>query len=137
MARLGARPSQKSDRSYLRDHDEVLMQRTVAPSRIEKMQGDVGSEINQLTAIRNAMNDYLVSVHSRGVEAAMAASTRTGHKGVEEERSSNHRSQLHRRNLNKVSILNTDSVDQLNFEFARNKTSMPVFMIRLRRVYRA
>jgi hypothetical protein len=113
------------------------MQRTVAPSRIEKMQGDVGSEINQLTAIRNAMDDYFVAVHCRGVEAATAASTRAGLKGVERERSSNHRQHSHRRNLNKVSILNSDSIDQLNFEFARNKNSMTVFMIRLRRVYRA
>jgi hypothetical protein len=113
------------------------MQRTAAPSRIEKMQFDVGLEINQLTAIRNAMDDYFAAVHSRGVEAATAASTRAGHKGAEAERSSNHRRHSHRRNLNKVSILNSDSVEQLNLEFARNKNSMTVFMIRLRRVYRA
>jgi hypothetical protein len=113
------------------------MQRTVAPSRIEKMQCDAGLEINQLTAIRNAMDDYFAAVHSRGVEAATVASTRPGHKEADADRSRNHRRQSHRRNLNKVSILNSDSVDQLNFEFARNKNSMTVFMIRLRRVYRA
>ena len=113
------------------------MQRTAALSRIEKMRFDVGLEINQLTAIRNAMADYFAAVHSRGVEAATAASTRAGNNGAEGERSSNHRRHSHRRNLNKVSILNSDSFDQLNFEFARNKNSMTVFMIRLRRVYRA
>jgi hypothetical protein len=113
------------------------MQRTVALSRIEKMRVDVGLEINQLTAIRNAMDDYFAAVHSRGVGAAPAASTRAGHKVVEGERSGNHRRRSHRRNLNKGTILNTDSVDQLNFEFARNENSMTVFMIRLRRVYRA
>jgi hypothetical protein len=75
--------------------------------------------------------------HSWGVEAVTAASTHAGHKGVEEERSSNPRRQSRRRNLHKVSILNTDSVEQLNFEFARNKNSMKVLMIRLRRVYQA
>ena len=113
------------------------MQRAAATSRIEKMRFNVGPEINQLTAIRNAMIDYFSTVHSRGVEAAAAASTRAGHKGPEGDRSSHHRRHTHRRNLNKVSILNTDSLDQLNFEFARNKNSMTVFMIRLRRVYRA
>jgi hypothetical protein len=111
------------------------MQRTAAPSRIEKMQSDVGLEINQLTAIRNAMDDYFAAVHSRGVEAATAASTHAGHNGVEGERSSNHRRHSHRRKLNKVSILNSDSIDQLNFEFTKNKNSMDVFMLRLRRIY--
>jgi hypothetical protein len=80
------------------------------------------------------MHDYFAAVHSRGVEAAMAASTRAGHNAVEGERSRNHHRQLHRRNLNKVSILNADLDDQLNCEFTRNKNSMNVFTIRLRRV---
>jgi hypothetical protein len=113
------------------------MQRAAAPSRIEKMRFDLGLENNQLTAIRNAMADYLAAVHSGGFEAPTAASTHAGHKGAEGERSSNHRRQSNRRNLNKVSILNSDSIEQLNFEFARNKNSMTVFMIRLRPVYRA
>ena len=100
------------------------------------MRHNVGPKSNQLTAIGNSMDGF-AAVHSRGVEAATAASTHAGHNGAEGERSSNHRRQSHRRNLNKVSILNSDSVDQLNFEFARNKNSMTVFMIRLRRVYRA
>jgi hypothetical protein len=113
------------------------MQSIAASSKIEKMRFNVGLEINQLTVIRNAMHDYFAAVHCRGVEAATAASTHAGYKRVEGERSSNHRRHSHRRNLNKVSILNSDSVEQLNFEFARNKNSMNVFMIRLRRVYRA
>jgi hypothetical protein len=113
------------------------MQHTAALPRIEPVQSDVELEINQLTAIRNAMDDYFAAVHARGVEAATAASTHAGHKVAEGERLSNQRCQSHRRNLNRVSILNSDSVDQLNFEFARNKKSMTVFMIRLRRVYRA
>jgi hypothetical protein len=72
---------------------------------------------------------------SRGVEAASAASTHAGQEESEEGRLSNHRSQSHRRNLHKISILGADLVDQLNFEFVRNKNSMSVFMIRLRRVY--
>jgi hypothetical protein len=113
------------------------MQRTAASSRIEKMRFSVGLEINQLTVIRNAMDDYFAAVHSRGDEAAMAASSRAGQKGAQEGRSSNHRNPSHRRNLHKVSILNADLADQLNFEFARNKNSMKVFTNRLRRVYRA
>jgi hypothetical protein len=113
------------------------MQRTAATSRIKEMRFNVGPKINQLTVIRNAMHDCFAAAHSRRVEAAMAASTRAGRKGAQEGRSSNDRNQLHRRNMNKLSILNADSADQLNFEFARNKNSMNVFMIRLRRVYRA
>jgi hypothetical protein len=96
---------------------------------------DVGPEINQLTAIRNAMDDYFAVVHARGVEAATAASTHAGHKHSEEDRSSKHHRQTHRRKLHKVSIVGADSIE-LNFEFARTKNSMTDFMIRLRRVYR-
>jgi hypothetical protein len=112
------------------------MLRTAALSRIEEMRFNMGPKSNQLTALGNMMCDFPAD-DSRGVEVATAASTHAGHKGVEEERSSNPRRQSHRRNLHKVSILNTDSVEQLNFEFARNKNSMKVFMIRLRRVYQA
>ncbi len=113
------------------------MQRNAALSRIEKMRFDVGLEINQLKAIRNAMDDYFAAVHSRGVEAATAASTHAGHKEATKERHSHHRGHSHRRNLYKVTIQNAGSADHLNFEFVRNKNSMNVFMFRLRRVYRA
>jgi hypothetical protein len=99
------------------------------------MRFNVGPQINQLTAIRNAMDDFFATVHSRGVEAAAAASTHAGYKEAGEERYGNHGSHSHRRNLHKVSILRADSVDQLNFEFARNKNSMTVLTICLRRVY--
>jgi len=108
------------------------MQRTVAPSRIEKMRFNVVLEINQLKVIRNALNDYFAAVRSRGVEAAAAASTHAGHRVGREVQHSH----SHTRNLRKVSIQNADSFDQLNFEFVRNKNSMNDFMIRLRRVYR-
>ena len=97
---------------------------------------NVGPKSNQLTASGNAM-DGLTAVHSRGVEAATAASTHAGHKEAQQEWSSIHRGQPHRRNLQKITILSADLDDQLNFEFARNKNSMNVFMIRLRRVYQA
>ena len=102
------------------------------------MRFDVRPKSNQLTAIGNSTHGF-AEVHSRGVEAALAASTHAGHKHkeAEKERSSNHRSQSRSRKLRKVSILGSDSGDQLNFELVRNKNSMAVFMIRLRRVYRA
>jgi hypothetical protein len=112
------------------------MQRTAALSEIEEMQFDVGPKSNQLTALGNTMCGF-PAADSRGVEAVSAASTQAGHQGVEEERSCNPHRQSHRRKLHKVSILNADSIEQLNFEFAGNKNSMKVFMIRLRRVYRA
>ena len=110
------------------------MQSTAALQRIDGMKFYVWPMSNQLTAIGNAMDD-LAAVHSRGVEAATAASTHAGHE--EGKRSSNHRGQPHRRKLQKISIHSADLDGQLNFEFARNKNSMDVFMIRLRRVYQA
>jgi len=112
------------------------MQRAVALRRIDRMRHNVGPKNNQLTAIGNAMDGF-AAVHSRGVEAATAASTHAGLNEAEKERSRIHRGQPHRRNLQKITILSTDLDDQLNFEFARNKNSMNVFMIRLRRVYQA
>jgi len=110
------------------------MEPTTALQRNNEMRFDVRPKSNQLTAIGNAMDD-LAAVHSRGVEAATAASTHAGHE--EGKRSSNHRGQPHRRKLQKISIHSADLDGQLNFEFARNKNSMNVFMIRLRRVYQA
>ena len=66
---MGARPSPRPDRSYLRDHDEILMQRAVATSRIEKMRFNLGPMTNQLTAIGNSMQSS-VALDSQGVEAA-------------------------------------------------------------------
>ncbi len=97
------------------------------------MRFNLGPMTNQLTAIGNSMQSS-VALDSQGVEAATAASTRAGHKEAEEERLRNHRSPSHRRNWSKVSILVADLVE-LNFEFGRNKNSMGVFTIRLRRVY--
>jgi hypothetical protein len=110
------------------------MQRTVALQRIDRMRFDVGPESNQLTAIGNSVDGF-AEVHSRGVEAAVAASTHAGHKEGEEKQSDNHCSQLRVRTLRKKISVQTGLVDQLNFEFMQNKNSMAVFMIRLRRVY--
>ena len=113
------------------------MQSTAALSRIEKMRFNIRPKINQLTALVDPMRICFAD-HSCGVEAASAASAHAGRKVKEEEekRAQGLRKGAHRRKLHKVSILDGDSVDQLNFEFARNKNSMAVFMIRLRRVYR-
>jgi hypothetical protein len=87
---------------------------------------------NQLTANGNSRLVF-VAENSRGVEAATAASTHAGHKC---EAGASHRlSRPQSRKLQKVSILSADFVDQLNFEFARNKNSITIFMHRLRRVY--
>jgi hypothetical protein len=112
------------------------MQPTAALQRIGEMRFNVGPKSNQLTALGNTTYDFPTD-DSRGVEAAVAASTHAGHNEAEEERSSNHRSQSHRRTSRKKISLRVDLVDQLNFEFTRNKDSMAVFMIRLRRVYQA
>jgi len=50
------------------------------------MRFDVRPKSNQLTAIGNSTHGF-AEVHSRGVEAALAASTHAGHKEAEEERS--------------------------------------------------
>ena len=91
---------------------------------------------NQLTAIGNAIR-VLSSVPSRGVEAALAASTQAGFTGTQKEL---HylpgcllHSELLRRKKNSSSALKC----QLNFESGRDKNSMDVFMNRLRRVYQA
>jgi hypothetical protein len=81
------------------------MQRSAALSRIEKMRFNVRPKINQPSAPVSSMR-ALAAVHSQRVEVATAASTHVGHKEVEDERPSGHRSQSHRRNLHKVSILN-------------------------------
>jgi len=100
------------------------------------MRFNVWPKSNQLAAFGNSTDGFAAD-HSRGVEAAKAASTHAGLNEAEKERSRIHRGQPHRRNLQKITILSTDLDDQLNFEFARNKNSMNVFMIRLRRVYQA
>ena len=101
------------------------------------MRFEIRPTINRLTALVDRLRIFFAD-HPRGVEAATAASTHAGRKVKEEEekRTQEIRKGAHRRKLHKVSILGGDSVDQLNFEFARNKNSMAVFMIRLRRVYR-
>jgi hypothetical protein len=77
------------------------------------------------------------AVNSWGVEAAAAASTHAGHKKAEEKPSNIHRGRFHNGTLHKKISLTVGLAEQLNFEFARNKNSMNVFTIRLRRVYRA
>jgi hypothetical protein len=111
------------------------MQPTAALQRIEMMRCDAGPESNQLTALGNRMCGFLAE-DSRGVEAAVAASTHAGHEVAEGERSSSHRGKPHKRILRRKITLQSGLVDQLKFEFTRNKNSMTVFMIRLRRVYR-
>ena len=102
------------------------------------MRFNIRPKINHLTALVDPMRICFAD-HSCGVEAASAASTHAGRKlKIEEEkRTQGNRNEAHRRILHKVSILGGDSADQLNFELARNKKSMAVFMIRLRRVYRS
>jgi hypothetical protein len=112
------------------------MQRTAALWRIDQMRFIVGPKSNHLTAIGDSMRRFAAD-ESRGVEAATAASAHAGHKEAQQKWSSIHRGQPHRRNLQKITSLSADLEDQLNFEFARNKNSMNVFMIRLRRVYQA
>jgi len=114
------------------------MQRIAALSRIEKMRFKIRPTINRLTALVDPLRIFFAD-HSRGVEAASAASTHANRKVKEDEekKTRSTRNKPHRRQFHKVSILGGDSDDQLNFEFARNKNSMNVFMIRLRRVYRA
>jgi hypothetical protein len=129
-------PPQKPDRSHLRDYDEVLMQRTAALQGIEMLRINVGPKSNQITAIGNSAHEH-AAVDSRGVDAATAASTHAGHKVAEEEGPSNHRGPFQGRTLHKKISLRVDSIDQLNFEFKRNKHLMNVFTIRLRRVYQA
>ena len=110
------------------------MQRTAALWRINRMRFDARPKSNQLTAIGNSVDGF-AEVHSRGVEAAVAASTHAGHKEREEKQPDNHCGRLRGRTLRKKISVQTDLVDQLNFEFAQNKNSMSVFTIRLRRVY--
>jgi hypothetical protein len=76
-------------------------------------------------------------VRSRGVEAAVAASTQADHKRAWGKILSDFRRQVRVQILQKETGLNADFAQQLNFEFTRNKNSIAVFMIRLRRVYRA
>lgn len=109
------------------------MQPTAALQRIDEMRFDVGPESNQLTAPGNTMCGFPED-DSRGVEAATAASTHAGHKMEEEKQSSHSGSRTHGRISHKKISLIMGSVHQLNFEFTRNKNSMTVFMIRLRRV---
>jgi hypothetical protein len=100
------------------------------------MRSDVRPKSNQLTAIGNSTHCF-DAVDSWGVEATTAASTHAGHKESKEKPLSNHGGQFHNGILHKKLSLTVGLVDQLNFEFARNKNSMNVFTIRLRRVYRA
>ena len=100
------------------------------------MRFKIRPKINQLTALVDPMRIFFAD-HSRGVEAAAEASTHAGRIMKEEEtRIHGKRHRPHRCKLHKVSILGANSADQLNFELARNKNSISVFMIRLRRVYR-
>jgi hypothetical protein len=110
------------------------MQFTLALRRIEMLRCNVGPNGNQLTALENKKGVFS-EVDSRGVEAAAAASAQAVHTQANGKRPGNHRGRLRGRTLHKKISLQTDLVGQLNFEFIRNKNSMTVFMIRLRRVY--
>jgi hypothetical protein len=96
------------------------------------MRSDVRPKTNQLTAIEDSTR-ALVAENSRGVGAAATASTHADHK--RKAGASHHLSSPQSWKLQKAGILGTDFVDQLNFEFARNKNSIAIFMHRLRRVY--
>jgi len=112
------------------------MQHTAALQKIDGMKFHVGPKTNQLTAFEDAMRRF-TAVRSRRVEAAMPASTHAGHQGALEQ-CLGARGSAVRSSLLWIQISgNADFMDQLNFESARNKNPMTVFMIRLRRVYRA
>jgi|HubBroStandDraft_6_1064221.scaffolds.fasta_scaffold478883_2 hypothetical protein len=111
------------------------MQRTAALPRIDGMRFDVGPKSNQLTAIGNSMCSCLQFVLGELRPRRSGASTHAGCEEVEEKRSGKCQGHFHKRNLRIEKSLNADSVDQLKFEFARNKNSMLVFMLRLGRVY--
>jgi len=96
------------------------------------MRFNVWPKSNQLAAFGNSTDGFAAD-HSRGVEAAKAASTHAGRK--EKDWTGNHPLQARGRNLQKAGILTADFSNQLNFGFTRNKNSMTVFMHRLRRVY--
>ena len=82
------------------------MQRTAALRRFDRMRHNIGPKSNQPTAVGNVMDGFSADC-SRGVEAATAASTHAGHKEAQQEWSSIHRGQPHRRNLQKITILST------------------------------
>jgi hypothetical protein len=111
------------------------MQPIAALSRIEKIRFKVGPKINQLTALVDRMRG-LRADHTRGARAAAAARVHASSKeAAREQLDRNHSSWRRQGNFRKARIPGAGSVDQLNFEFARNKNSMTVFMLRLRRVY--
>jgi len=113
------------------------MQRTAALTRIEKVRLNVGPKSNQHTAIGSTLRDCLQFVLGELRPRLGGASTHAGHKDLEEKHSGNHQGQSYKGNLRTESSLKADLVSQLKFEFARNKNSMPVFMLRLGRVYHA
>lgn len=63
------------------------------------------------------------------------ASTRAGRKEAQKKRENIHLGLLLRGKLHTECSAKTDFMNQLNFESARNKNSMPIFMRRLPRVY--
>ena len=136
LARMGSGSSPQPDRSYLRDHDEVLIQPAGALQGIEMLRFHVGPKSNHHTALGNKIRGFKAD-DSRGVEAAVAASTRAGRKDGKGQQPTNDRGRLNSWASRKKISLKVGLDDQLNFEFTRNKNSMNVFMIRLRRVYRA
>jgi len=112
------------------------MQRNAASRTIDGMRFDVGPKSNQLTAIGNSLRGCLQFALGELRPRPGGASTHAGRKKeIEEKRSGNHRGQSHKGNLRRESSLKANSADQLKFEFAGNKNSMRVFMLRLGRVY--
>jgi len=111
------------------------MQRTAALQKTDMLRSNMRPKSNQVTALGNSLCGFAAD-DSRGVEAAaMSASTHASHTEANGKRPGHHRGRPHRRTLHKKITLQTDLVDQWNFEFTRNKNSMGVFTIRLRRVY--
>jgi len=114
------------------------MQRAAALQRIEAMRFNVGPESHRPVAIGNAIHGH-TAVRPRRVEAARAATTHGGGKGARENPTEHHGRKLRSGRVRKEVTVNAILPDPLNFHFhlARNNNSLIVFMIRLRRVYRA
>jgi hypothetical protein len=99
-----------------------------------RMRFDVGPMDKQLRALGNTKCGFCFDKF-REVEAVAAASTHSGSSKVIEESSHRRAIQWHAANLRKENHVQTEKLNQLNFEFIANKNLMDLFIIRLRRVY--
>ncbi len=97
----------------------------------------VGPNSKQLRALRNTVCGFSL-LNFRGAEVTKVASAHAGcHENAVEESPSGIRSLRRGMNLRNGNSTRMENVNQLNFECVRNKNSIAVFIIRLRRVYQA